>query len=492
MMEGIAGVVGSRDRQLVRKMLKRLEHRGADVVDIHEDDALTLGARSAKWSQKARGMAIAEEGGLAVASDSYIFNKEELCGKYFDRSRGRAHDAELLLAMYRELGPAMFGQLDGAFAVAVMDGGRLILARDRYGLKPLYISLGDKAAVFSSEMKSQAVAKDDFVPFPPGRIRLPSGEFVPIRHKVPGRRKRQGPGNSSRAIREETIDSVRRSFAGTIGFNILLSGGIDSSVVAAAAAEVTDDIRSVCVGQEDSADILSARKVAERLGTDHKEYMFGIEEMVERLDEVICAAESFDYPLVRSCIPNYMATHLFTDTRRVTLCGEGGDEVFAGYDYMRDIKGDDALRLVRMELLRKGHLTGFQRVDRMTASAHLDGRMPLMSGRVIELGLSLGREDLIGPRPQDSKVALRKAFRGLLPADIVSRRKQRFSDGAGSMHTLVDFAERLISDKEFEKEKKMLPKGRIRTKEELLYYRVFAEHFDSPSAMAAVGFTARP
>jgi asparagine synthase (glutamine-hydrolysing) len=274
--------------------------------------------------------------------------------------------------------------------------------------------------------------------------------------------------------------------------NVLLSGGIDSSVVAAAASQVARTLTTVCVGTEDSTDLKMARKVARRLGTDHLEGTYGVEDMMDSLHEVVHAAESFDFPLIRSCIPNLMATHVFPNRRNVTLCGEGGDEVFAGYDYMRDIRADDRLRNERRRLLANGWMTGFQRVDRMMASASLDGRMPLMSGAVIGFGLSLHRQELIGPRPQDCKLILRKAFEHDLPKDIVWRRKQRFSDGAGSITNLVAISEKMITDREFEKERRALPRGRIRTKEELLYYRHFVECFPSASAVRAVGFTPRP
>ncbi|MCU0852783.1 MAG: asparagine synthase-related protein, partial [Thermoplasmata archaeon] len=247
------------------------------------------------------------------------------------------------------------------------------------------------------------------------------------------------------------------------GFNILLSGGLDSSVVAAAAASVTKNIRTVCVGTRESVDLRMARK-----------------------------AETFDYPLVRSCIPNLIATRMFSDKRRPTLCGEGGDEVFAGYDFLMDVKNDEQLAKERKALLKDGHMTGFQRVDRMTASASLDGRMPLMSQDIIDYGLSLGRKDLLGGSPEKNKLVLRRAYARLLPREVIWRRKQRFSDGAGSMNALVKFAEDIISDKEFEKERKAGPRGRIRTKEELLYYRIFSQHFQSKSASRAVGYTSRP
>ena len=288
------------------------------------------------------------------------------------------------------------------------------------------------------------------------------------------------------------IGSVQCCADGPDGFNILLSGGIDSSAVAAAASSVTKNLHSVCVGTEQSADLRMARKVSEVIGTDHVDNVYGTEDMLRALRDVVRSAESFDYPLVRSCIPNYMAVRLFRDKQFATLCGEGGDEVFAGYDFMLDVRDDDMLKKDRLTLLREGHLTGFHRVDRMTSSASLDGRMPLMSQEVVDFGLSLGRNDLLGSRPGRNKLVLRKAFSRELPKEVVWRKKARFSDGAGSINSLVVHAEKSISDKEFEKERKALPKGRIRTKEELLYYRIFSECYPSPSAAKAVGFTPRP
>jgi asparagine synthase (glutamine-hydrolysing) len=289
------------------------------------------------------------------------------------------------------------------------------------------------------------------------------------------------------------VEGVRGASEGDRRLNILLSGGIDSSAVASAASLVSDDIRSVCVGYEGGEDVAMARAVADALGTRHKEVEYDVDRMLDLLDDVVYAAETFDYPLVRSCIPNFIATHSFEDRTRVTLCGEGGDEIFAGYDYMRGIRGEQRLRAERRSLLRGGHMTGFQRVDRMTASASLDGRMPLMAGPVVEFGLSVGRRWLMGPRPEQSKMLLREAFADLMPAEVMRRRKQRFSDGAGSMHALVDYAERTVSDREFELGRRALPRGRIRTKEELLYFRAFSDRFGgSESAARAVGFTPRP
>ena len=472
-------------------MLRRLKHRGPDRRRVYVDDKAVLGARTAVTISKVDNRPIAAHDGIAVASDSYIFNREKLREAFAPEANGSVSDPELMLNMYQEVGTDMFAYLDGAYAVAIVDGRKTILARDRYGIKPLYLSGGIRKGSFSSEMKSQILTEDEFVPFPPGKMLVRGKGLMAIRPRdahIERQRGAQGP----KALRSALIRSTEQALEHGDGANILLSGGVDSSAIAAAASCVTDDIDTVCVAYEGGTDAEMARKVSDELGTNHKEREYEDDEMLDLLEDVVYAAETFDMPLVRSCIPNYIATDSFPSRDRIALCGEGGDEVFAGYDYMRDIADDEHLRRERRHLLRTGHSTGFQRVDRMTSSASLDGRMPIMSRPVVDLGLRMDRSAVLGRRINQSKLALRKAFADMLPDEVVARKKKRFSDGAGSLTALVERAESMISDKEFERERRALPRNRIRTKEELLYYRSFVRHFDSPSAVKAVGFTPRP
>lgn len=491
-MEGIAGTYGESDRPMAKKMLDKIAHRGPDASRILVDDKLVLGARKLRARGEKRPRPVAEHDGVAVASDSCLFNRDMLHERFIGPVEGPYTDQELLLQMYGQLGTQMFGYLDGGFAIAVADGNKTVLARDRYGLKPLYVSGGLRKGSYSSEIKSQLLADDQFVPFPPGKYMVRGKGYYPIRPKGVGRAPKPARSKAE-TLRRRIVEAVEACSADGASFNILLSGGIDSSVVASAASLVTDDIKSVCVGTEGGVDLEMARAVSEQLGTDHEELVYDVDRMLEVLDEVTYAAESFDYPIIRSCIPNYMATRMFADRTRPTLCGEGGDEIFAGYDYMRDIRGDDKLRQERMKLLRSGHTTGFQRVDRMTASASLDGRMPLMARPVIDLGLGLGRRWLLGARLEQSKMILRESFADMLPKCVMERKKQRFSDGAGSIHALVEISEEIITDAEFERARRRLPRNRVRTKEEYLYFRSFKKHFgESESVLKAVGFTPRP
>ncbi|HEX9908295.1 MAG TPA: asparagine synthase-related protein [Thermoplasmata archaeon] len=491
-MEGIAGTYGITDFSLVKKMLAKLVHRGPKQIDLYSDEGVSLGARRTSAPTARKTPAIAQGEGVAVASDSYMFNKEFLRRTIAPSLAPGASDAELVLAMYNSIGPRMLSYIDGAYAVVVVDRGKTLLARDPYGLKPLYISGSERNGAYSSEMKSQMMYSDVFQPFPPGRMFTTGEGFKKIVRRAVEWSNGELPREPCDQVRALLISSVQACAEESRGLNILLSGGIDSSVVAAAAAEISSDIRTVCVGMDDSEDLRMARLVSRHLGTKHTEGVFGVDDMLKVLDQAIYYAESFDYPLVRSCIPNFMAAHMFTHKDRVTLCGEGGDEIFAGYDFLRGVKGNERLRKERMALLATGHLTGFQRVDRMTASASLDGRMPLMSNDIIACGLKLDRKELIGPKDNQAKLVLRKAFEDLLPHEVVWRRKRRFSEGAGSINSLIKFAETSISNEELEKARKKLPSGRLRTKEELLYFRAFERHFPSASAISAVGLTLKP
>lgn len=491
-MQAIAGTFGHLDEPIVKSMLDKIKHRGKDRMDVRVGDRTVVGAGIADAKTGERMKPIVEDDGLAVVSDSYILNKDDLQRTFLKTIERNMSDAELVLRLYRAIGTRLFEYLDGASAIAICDGDRLVLARDRYGIKPLYMSGGLNSGSFSSEMKSQILAHEEFAPFPPGKFMIQGEGYFSISWLPASAEETMSNVDPPTIIRDLLIASVQGCVRDSERTNVLLSGGIDSSVVAAAATAVCPNIRTACVGVEGSVDIDMARRVSSNLGTDHVERIFDADEMMKILDDVIYAAESYDFPLIRSCIPNYMATKLFGGDTKVTLCGEGGDELFAGYDYMREIGNDDELRAERIALLEACHNTGFQRVDRMTATWSLDGRVPLMSMRIVDLALSLDRSELIDQDGMNNKLVLRKAFARSLPPEVVWRRKQRFSDGAGSMYIMAMIADEVISDKEFEVEKAAAPPGRIRTKEEALYFRCFRHRFDSPSAFAAAGTTHRP
>jgi asparagine synthase (glutamine-hydrolysing) len=486
MMQGLAGTFGSNNKALVKGMLAKIRHRGQDDEMLLEAEDTTVGACIHRLGNEGTSASIAVEDDVAVAADSYLFNRDSIQLAAYGRTDPEVTDSRLVLDLFRLMGPSALDRLSGAFAVSILKGNDLILARDTYGLKPLYISLHEGGGGYSSEMKSQRVFDDDFMPFPCGTI---FSTVSGTRDIVPDFVHETNDIWSGTHLRDLIGRSVGQCLGQRHRANILLSGGLDSSIITAEAARQCDDVRTLCVGMNGSKDVEMARKVSDHLGTDHVERIYGIEEMVEVLDRVIYSLESFDLPLVRSSIPNYLATHSFTDKRSITLCGEGSDEIFGGYDHMTDL-ADKAFREERSLLLRSGNLTGFQRVDRMMSSASLDGRMPFMDPAVVAHALNIGAKDLVDGRYGLSKISLREAYRGILPDEIVQRQKRRFSDGAGSIEAMNIIAEHEITDVEFEREKMDIP-GRIRNKEELMYYRIFKKHFGGWHNTDTVGITPR-
>jgi asparagine synthase (glutamine-hydrolysing) len=487
-MLALAGTYGSSDEDLIGRMLDRIRHRGSDVREIFALNGMVLGAGKDHSYMDMGQSALAIEDDLAVASDSYIFNRETLHRRFLGETEEIMTDSELVLQLYKKFGTSVFDYIDGAFSIAIVDGDELVLARDIYGLKPLYLSRDNNSGCFSSEMKSQLVTDEKFTAIPPGQFLLLGKGYFSIHPQLVNDQIISPHRDESSLLRAMIDQSVRNCTERSKGINVLLSGGLDSSVVTSAACKISEDVETVCVGFEDSNDLEMARLVSDFLSTDHREQVYNVDDMLKVLDEVVYISESFDMPLIRSCIPNLIAVRLFRDRKRVTLCGEGADEIFAGYDFLIDVNGSHMYDQ-RRNLLYSGHLTGFQRVDRITASASLDGRMPFMDSSIVNFGMSLDKKHLVESHLGVTKMVLRYAYIDYLPPEVVQRRKMRFSDGAGSLEALVDFAENEITDREFEVESHRVPGGRIRTKEELLYYRAFAKHFENDSAMAMVGLT---
>ena len=471
-------------------MLSRLRHRGQDGEMLFETDGVTIGACKHNLQKNRTSPSMVVEDDMAVAADSYLFNRDALQLNLLGRVDPEVSDSQLVLDLFKRMGISALNYLNGAFTISIIKGNELILARDRYGLKPMYISLDEEIGSYSSEMKSQYITDEDFRPFPPGTIFSTVNGFQGIIPKVVRNYLEVDNEDTSLCLRALIERSIKQCANQSQSVNILLSGGLDSSIIAAATAQHWHGIHTLCVGVEGCEDLDMARKVAESLGTDHTERTYDVDEMVEVLEKVIYSLESFDLPLVRSSIPNYLATHAFSEKSCVTLCGEGADEIFGGYDHMVELD-DESLRSERNSLLLSGHLTGFQRVDRMTSSASLDGRMPFMDPAIIAYGLKINAKDLVDGVHGLSKISLRRAYMGILPEEVAQRRKKRFSDGAGSIEAMQNIAEHAITDVEFERERSKVPMGRIRNKEELMYYRIFKEYFDTDSCMKAVGLTPR-
>ncbi len=436
------------------------------------------------------------ENGWHVCYDGQIGNLPDLM-EDLALETGPYAEERLLIELYRRHGEHMLDYLgDATFAFFVTDGDNWFAARDLLGIKTLFYGRKNGTLVFASELKGVKAVTDDVHEFPPGHYTDRDGTF-----------KRYGSledlntevvdASPARAT-EQIRDIIHRSFSNRVDFSVptatLLSGGMDSSVISALAArqyrkENGDDARlkSFVVGVGESEDVLSARSLAEKLGTDHEELLVEPEEVIEALPEVIYHLESFDPSLVRSAAANFLVSR---EAKRqgyeVLLSGEGGDEVFCGYAYMRDVPHEQ-LAEKQKECLGFLHNNASLRLDRMNQCHSVRVVTPLISGELLEYAMQLPPEYKQYP-DGDGKIEkwiFRKAYEEMLPEEITWRTKSEFSQGSGSAGMLPQYFEQEISDAAFEEARAAYPF--LRSKEEWHYFRIFREHFGDEKAVDTVG-----
>jgi asparagine synthase (glutamine-hydrolysing) len=248
-------------------------------------------------------------------------------------------------------------------------------------------------------------------------------------------------------------------------------------------------LHSFSVGTAQGQDPLYARRVAEYLGTVHHEYIYTEAEMLTILPTVIYHLESCDLALVRSAIANYFVARLARDFVKVVLVGEGADELFGGYHYLKEIPDEERLRRELLVITSRLHNSNLQRVDRMTMAHGIEGREPYLDVELIKTALAI--PPALKQHNGIEKYIVRRAFVGSLPDEILWREKEKFSRGAGSALVFEQIAEREISDGEFERERH-LPNGlTLRSKEELYYYRIWRRFFPD-SVIGCLSWTTRP
>ena len=370
-----------------------------------------------------------------------------------------------------------------AFVMAGRDG-RFVAARDPVGIKPLYWAQRNGAVRFASEMHAFDPEWQELVePFPPGHSWTPEDGLRRFASAVPAARE---PVTDREELltgtRETLVRAVRQQMMGDVNVGVFLSGGLDSSLVAAIAvadrqrarpapADVRGRDRGVgrprrrADGRRSTSAATTSRSPTRRPRRS------------SRCPNVVRAIESFDPGLVRSAVPNYMLARTTRQHVKVVLTGEGADELFAGYDYMRDFTDDDALHAELERTVRSLHNLNLQRCDRVTMAHAVEARVPFLDRNVIAWALRIPPREKQG---MPEKRLLREAFTGWLPDELLWRAKAEFGDGWGARDVLSRAVEATVSDAEFEAERGAVEPA-LRTKEEVAYYRVWREHLQGIS-----------
>jgi asparagine synthase (glutamine-hydrolysing) len=427
-MSGIAGVA-ARDRAAdVIEMLEALSHRGRQGIQVFEAGDATLGAVAAA--------------GKAPAWDAALGLVQDECGP-------------------------------GRFACARSGPGRLELRRDPLGAAPLYLGrTRDGALAFASEVRALLRVARDVRELPPGS-RWADGRIQPGRPLalVPGRQDhpRQLAWELRTCLEAAVVRALARGGAGA-----WLSGGLDSSTLAALAQRNGARLHTFAGGLDGAGDLRFAREAADYLGTRHHQVTLTAARLKVVLPAVVASLESFDALLVRASVVNHLVAEVAADYVDAVFSGEGGDELFAGHAYLRELPIEQ-LPAELLDLASRLHNTALQRVDRSAARFGLAVHTCFLDPEVVALALAIPAEYKI--RAGVEKWILREAMEGLLPAGVLARPKTRFWEGAGVESLLAELAEDEVSDDDFRRERRLANGWLLDSKEELLNYRYFRERF---------------
>ncbi len=354
----------------------------------------------------------------------------------------------------------------------------LFLARGPLGVRPLYYGrTGGGALAFASEVKALLAVTEDVNEFPPGTWYTPGDGFRRYVEVQGGRLSDDDPDRIALQLRRRLDAAVARCPV-TNAMGVWLSGGVDSSVLASLARRRVDRLHSFVGGVRGAPDLAYAEEVAAFLGTTHHRRLVSREDLVAALPEVIYHLESFDALLVRSSVVNYLTARLAADYVDSVLSGEGSDELFAGYGYIEQIPPREIPAELR-DIVMRLHNTALQRVDRCAYAHGLVPFVPFADLDVVRYALSIPPEYKLYRRGRlvVAKWILRRAFEGLVPAGVLWRPKAKFWQGAGVAVLLAEHAAAAVTDADFRRER-VLPNGwELRSKEELLYYRIFRDQF---------------
>ena len=498
----------ARETALTLSRLQR--HRGPDWSGIHSTDRAVLAHERLAIVDVLHGAQplLDDRGTAALAVNGEIYNHRELRTSLERPYPFRTEsDCEVILPLHRERGPAFLSELNGIFAFVLYDEAddRYLIARDSIGVVPLYTGRDEAGTLYvASEMKALMSVCEVVEEFPPGHF-LDSRDGELTCYYRPGWMDSVpvgGPTSSAR-VRETLEAAVHRQLMCDVPYGVLLSGGLDSSIISAIAARyaprrVEDDDRSPAwwprlhsfsIGLEDSPDLAMAAEVADHIGSAHHGFTFTIQEGIDALPDVVHHLETYDVTTIRAGTPMYLlARRVRSMGVKMVLSGEGADEVFGGYLYFHRAPDPTALHHETVRKLERLHLYDCLRANKAMAAWGVEARVPFLDPEFLDVAMTLDPAVKMAGGDRMEKQILREAFADLLPASVTWRQKEQFSDGVGYgwIDALQDQADARISDKELADASKRFPHQPPTTKEAYWFRSLFAERFPLPSAACCV------
>lgn len=515
-MCGIIGVFDLKSklqdlRPKVLEMAKTVRHRGPDWSGIYCDTNVILAhERLAIVDPQSGGQPLySEDRNVILAVNGEIYNHMEIRKGFPEYPFQTKSDCEVILALYKQKGAKFIEDLNGIFAFALYDKENdcYLIARDHMGIIPLYMGW-DKFGNFyvASELKALEGVCSKIQEFLPGHF-IYSKESTELQkwYKRDWTEYQNVEDNAADIpeLRKALEESVHRQLMSDVPYGVLLSGGLDSSIISAITKKFASkriesndtqaawypQLHSFAVGLVGSPDLAAARKVADHIGSVHHEINFSVQEGLDAIKDVIYHLETYDVTTIRASTPMYLLARVIKSMGiKMVLSGEGADELFGGYLYFHKAPNAKAFHEETVRKLSKLHLYDCLRANKSLAAWGIEGRVPFLDKEFMDVAMRLNPEAKMAKDGKMEKWILRKAFEDYLPESIVWRQKEQFSDGVGYgwIDTLKATAETKVSDEELANSKFRFPINPPMSKEEYHYRTIFTEHFPSDSAAACV------
>ena len=504
-------------RNKALRMSQKIRHRGPDWSGIYcGGSAILAHERLSIVDPESGGQPLfSPDRKHILAVNGEIYNHQEIRRRYagkYDFQTGS--DCEVILPLYRSKGINFLEDLSGIFAFVLYDedSNEFLIARDPIGVIPLYIGYDSDGTVYvASELKALEGECERYEPFLPGHYywsREPEMKRYYRRDWFDYDAVKDN-ASSVEAVRDALTAAVKRQLMSDVPYGVLLSGGLDSSVISAIAERFSEQrvednsktraywprLHSFAVGLKGAPDLAKARLVADYIGTVHHEINYTVQEGLDAIRDVIYYIETYDVTTVRASTPMYLLARVIKSIGiKMVLSGEGADEIFGGYLYFHKAPSAQEFHEETVRKLSKLYLYDCLRANKSLSAWGVEGRVPFLDKEFLDVAMRTNPEakmcnpHLTSPRGSIEKRIVREAFADMLPDEVAWRQKEQFSDGVGYswIDALKEVTAAAVSDEQMEHAAERFPINTPKNKEEYYYRSIFAEHFPSDSAARSV------
>ena len=502
-------------REQALKMSAKIRHRGPDWSGVYSSDKVVLAhERLAIVDPLSGGQPLfSADGKVVLAVNGEIYNHQEIRRRYAGQYEFQTgSDCEVILALYRDKGVDFLDELNGIFSFVLYDSeaDNFLMARDPIGVIPLYVGHDADGTVYvASELKALEGQCEAYEPFPPGHYMTGDVEgfqrwyqrdwfdFEGMKWTTSDR------AEAVQLVKDGLMAAVKRQLMSDVPYGVLLSGGLDSSVVSAIAKlyaakriETNDEhdawwprLHSFAVGLKGAPDLAKAAEVAKSIGTVHHEVNYTIQEGLDAIRDVIYHIETYDVTTVRASTPMYLLARVIRSMGiKMVLSGEGADEIFGGYLYFHKAPDAKAFHEETVRKLGKLHFYDCLRANKSLMAWGIEGRVPFLDKEFLDIAMRIDPALKMCPGKTIEKGLVREGFADMLPESVAWRQKEQFSDGVGYswIDTLKKITSEAVTDEQMAHAAERFPINPPLNKEEYYYRSIFSDHFPSDSAARSV------